>query len=130
MRKGLLWLAVMGLTASTATAANFTISFDWGKTPACNTGRAKTTGSPAFRVRGLPAGTDSVEFRMKDLNAPHYHHGGGKVRMSRDGTVPAGAFTYKGPCPPHEVHSYRWSATARKGGTVLGKATATRRFPE
>ena len=86
--------------------------------------------SPAFVVRGLPPGTETVEFRMKDLNVPSYNHGGGKVRMSRDGTVPAGTFKYKGPCPPHSVHRYRWTATARKGKQVLGKATATRSFPE
>ncbi|MBZ0123165.1 MAG: hypothetical protein K8F31_04705, partial [Roseovarius sp.] len=84
-------LAALGLSA-TAAAAEFAISFQWGATPACNTGRAKTVGSPQFVVRGLPPGTDSVEFRMKDLDAPRYNHGGGKVSMSRNGTVPAGAF--------------------------------------
>ncbi|GAB4286029.1 MAG: hypothetical protein Kow0058_05430 [Roseovarius sp.] len=122
-------LAAFGLSAGAA-AAEFTIGFQWGDTPACNTGRAKTVGNPAFAVRGLPAGTDMVEFQMKDLDAPSYNHGGGKVRMSRDGTVPAGTFRYKGPCPPHGAHRYQWTATARKGRQVLGQATATRKFPE
>ena len=82
------------------------------------------------RQRGLPAGTETVEFRMKDQNVPQYNHGGGKVRMSGNGTVPAGIFKYKGPCPPGQVHTYQWTATARKGSTVLGKATAARKFPE
>ncbi|MEQ9240963.1 hypothetical protein [Roseovarius indicus] len=129
MRALLLSLAVLGLSA-TAAAAEFTISFQWGNTPACNNGRAKTTGNPAFVVRGLPAGTETVEFRMKDQNVPQYNHGGGKVRMSGNGTVPAGIFKYKGPCPPGQVHTYQWTATARKGSTVLGKATAARKFPE
>ncbi len=129
MRAILFSLAVLGLSATTA-AAEFTLSFQWGNTPACNTGRAKTIGSPAFVVRGLPAGTDTVEFRMKDLDAPRYNHGGGKVRMSGNGTVPAGVFKYKGPCPPGQTHTYVWTATARKGSTVLGKATASRKFPE
>lgn len=122
-------LTMLGLSATTA-AAEFALSFQWGATPACNTGKARTIASPQFAVSGLPAGTDSVEFRMKDLDAPRYNHGGGKVRMSQNGTVPAGAFRYKGPCPPREVHRYRWTATARKGGKVLGRAQATRRFPQ
>ena len=130
MRALLLSLAVLGLTATTTIAAEFTISFNWGNTPACNTGRARTVASPAFKVGGLPAGTDTVEFRMKDLDAPSYNHGGGKVAVSANGTVAAGAFKYKGPCPPGQVHRYRWTATARKGGTVLGRATATRTFPQ
>lgn len=129
MRTLLLSLAVLGLSATTA-AAEFTISFQWGNTPACHTGRAKTVGSPAFVVRGLPAGTETVEFRMKDLDAPQYNHGGGKVRMAGNGTVPPGTFKYKGPCPPGQTHTYRWTATARKGNSVLGTATAVRRFPE
>lgn len=122
-------LTALGLSATTA-AAEFAISFQWGATPACNTGKARTIGSPQFSVRGLPPGTDSVEFRMKDLDAPGYNHGGGKVGMSQNGTVPAGAFKYKGPCPPGQVHRYRWTATARQGGKVLGRAEATRNFPE
>lgn len=129
MRPLLISLLVLAFSASTA-AAEFSISFQWGNTPACSTGRAKTTGNPAFVVRDLPAGTETVEFRMKDLDAPQYNHGGGKVRMSKAGTVPAGVFKYKGPCPPGQVHTYRWTATARKGSTILGKATATRKFPE
>lgn len=129
MRTLIFALAALALSATTA-AAEFTISFNWGNTPACNTGRARTVASPAFVVRGLPKGTTSVEFRMKDLDAPAYNHGGGKVKMSQGGTVPAGAFKYKGPCPPRQVHRYRWTATARQGGKVLGRAEATRRFPE
>ncbi|MDM8168755.1 hypothetical protein [Roseovarius sp.] len=129
MRSLLLSVAVLGLSA-TAAAAEFTISFQWGNTPACNNGRAKTIGNPAFVVRGLPAGTETVEFRMKDLDYPQYNHGGGKVRMAGNGTVPAGIFKYKSPCPPGRVHTYQWTATARKGNTVLGTAAASRKFPE
>jgi len=129
MRFLLIALVALGLSATTA-AAEFTLSFQWGATPACSTGRAKTVASPQFVLRGLPAGTDTVEFRMKDLDAPNYNHGGGKVKVSASGTVPPGAFRYKGPCPPGSAHTYRWTATARKGGKTLGKAVATRRFPE
>ena len=129
MRAVFLSLALLGLSATTA-AAEFTISFQWGNTPACNTGRAKKVASPAFVVRGLPAGTETIQFRMKDLDAPNYNHGGGKVKIGQNGTVPAGAFKYKGPCPPNQVHTYRWTATAKKGGKTLGRATAVRKFPE
>ncbi|MEQ9260027.1 MAG: YbhB/YbcL family Raf kinase inhibitor-like protein [Roseovarius sp.] len=129
MRLIALACAALALSATTA-AAEFTISFSWGATPACNTGRAKTIGSPAFVVKGLPAGADRVEFRMKDLDAPNYNHGGGTVGLSRDATVPAGTFKYKGPCPPGQTHTYVWTATAKKGSQKLGTATAQRRFPE
>lgn len=129
MRTLVMTAAALALSA-TAAAAEFTIAFAWGDTPACNTGRARTVASPAFVVRGLPKGADTVALRMQDLDAPAYNHGGGKVKISQSGTVPAGAFTYKGPCPPRAVHRYRWTATARQGGKVLGTAAATRRFPE
>lgn len=129
MRLFLLSLAAFTVSATVA-SADFTINFGWGNTPSCNTGRAKTIGSPKFVVKGLPAGTDNVQFRMKDLDAPSYNHGGGKVQMSSDGVVPAGAFKYKGPCPPNQVHTYQWTATAKKGSTKLGTAKVQRKFPE
>ena len=129
MRKVLMALALIAGTATPA-AAEFLISFTWGDTPACNTGKAKRTGNPQFVVKGLPAGTDTVQFRLKDLNVPSYNHGGGKVRMGQNGTVPAGVFKYKGPCPPGEVHTYEWTATAKKGNKTLGTARAARKFPE
>ncbi len=129
MRSILLSFAALAVSATTA-SAEFTISFKWGSTPACNTGRAKTIGSPQFVVKGLPAGTDRVQFSMKDLDAPNYNHGGGTVGMSGDGVVPAGTFKYKGPCPPNQVHRYRWTATAKQGSKKLGTAQALRRFPE
>ncbi len=122
--------ALMMAVSATAADAEFSMVFEWGDIPACNTGRPNVVPSPRFQVADLPAGTTSVRFRMKDLNAPRYNHGGGALKMSRSGIVPAGAFTYKSPCPPGGVHTYEWTATARKGNATLGTAKARRKYPE
>ena len=127
----LLFSALIGLCLSATTAAaEFTIAFDWGDIPSCTSGRPNTVGSPAFVIKGLPEGTTSVQFRLKDLDVPGYNHGGGKVKISSNGKLPFGAFKYKSPCPPGGVHTYQWTATAKKGGKTLGKATAKRKYPE
>lgn len=122
-------LAAIGLSAGAATA-DFTISFDWGDIPDCRTGRPNTVGSPAFVLRGLPAGTTAVQFRLKDLNVPGYNHGGGTVKVSRDGKLPFGVFKYKSPCPPSGTHTYEWTATAKAGNKTLATAKARRNYPE
>lgn len=119
------------LAATGASAADFTISFNWGNIALCRGGGVPTVPSPAFVLRGVPAGTTSIQFKMKDLNAPRFNHGGsGRLGITRDGTLPAGVFTYKSPCPPSGVHVYEWTATARAGNRVVGQATARRNFPE
>ncbi len=129
MRSLPLSLALMLLGAAPA-LADFTFTFTWGDIPRCTSGRPGRVPSPEFVVSGLPAGTDTIVFRLKDLNAPRYNHGGGKVAISKDGVIPAGAFTYKSPCPPGGVHTYEWRATARHGRQKLGTATARRPYPE
>ena len=116
--------------AATAAQAEFKISFGWGDIPACNTGRPNRVGSPAFVLKGVPKGTTQIEFKLVDLNVPSYNHGGGKVKVSSDGKMPFGAFKYKSPCPPGEVHTYEWRATAKAGRKVLATATAQRKYPE
>lgn len=112
-------------------AAEFRIGFKWGNIPLCTTGNPNVVESPAFTVRDLPAGTTSIQFRLKDVDVPGYNHGSSKrIPINRDGTVPKGAFTYKSPCPPNGAHTYEWQATARNGGKVTGKATARRKYPE
>ncbi|VAV90485.1 hypothetical protein MNBD_ALPHA07-794 [hydrothermal vent metagenome] len=122
-------LAALILSATTA-SAEFSFTFEWGDIPSCGTGRPNTVGSPAFVLKGVPAGTTSVQFRLKDRNAPSYNHGGGKVAVTGDGTIPFGAFKYKSPCPPQGAHTYEWTATARQGKTVLERAKARRKYPE
>lgn len=69
-----------------------TLSFDWGATPACNTGRAKTVANPSQMVRGVPVGATRIEFRIKDLDAPRYNHGGAMLRMTGRGQGGQGTF--------------------------------------
>ena len=116
--------------SSTSASAEFSIAFAWGDIPACNSGRPNTVGSPAFVLRDVPAGTTSIEFRLKDRNAPNYNHGGARVKVGQDGQLPFGVFKYKSPCPPGGVHTYIWTATARAGNKVLARARASRKYPE
>lgn len=124
-------LSLAALSASPAAA--FSFSFDWSGLKSCTTGRPNTVANPAFKVRGLPNGTQSIVFRMKDLAVPRYAHGGGTVAMTKSGTVKRGAFRYKSPCPPSGRHTYEWTATAKSGpngrGKTLGVAKASRKYP-
>ena len=131
MKKSILMLAfLMGATG--AQAGEFSLTFSsWGNIPSCDIGNPNKVGNPAFVLKGLPEGTTTVQFRLKDLDVPSYNHGGSKrISMTADGIVPAGSFTYKSPCPPSGAHTYEWTVTARKGGKVLARATAQRRYPE
>jgi phosphatidylethanolamine-binding protein (PEBP) family uncharacterized protein len=126
-------LASLFFTAALAApaAAEFRFTFDWAGLKLCTSGSPNTVSNPRFKVSGLPAGTTFVQFRLKDLDAPGYNHGGGWVQMSGDGAAPAGAFSYKSPCPPNGTHTYEWTATAKtkKNGKTLGKTTARRKYP-
>lgn len=115
---------------ATPALAEFSLSFEWGNIPRCTTGFSNTVGNPRFVLRDVPAGTETVEFRLTDLDMPSYNHGGGRVRTNGASVVPADLFNYLSPCPPSGHHTYRWTATARSGTTVLGRATADRRYPE
>jgi len=128
--KRILLMAAAAAMAATTAQAEFRISFGWGDIPACNTGRPNRVGSPAFVLKGVPDGTTQIEFKLVDLNVPNYNHGGGKVKVSSDGRMPFGVFKYKSPCPPGEVHTYEWRATAKAGRQVLATATARRKYPE
>jgi hypothetical protein len=129
MRKILLLISALILSA-TGASAEMRFSFTWGDIPRCNTGRPNIVGSPRFVIEDVPEGTTSIEFRLRDLDAPGYNHGGAKLKMTRDGAVPFGAFKYKSPCPPGGVHTYEWTATARAGNQVLAQARARRSYPE
>lgn len=120
----------MSVLMGTAAMAEFTISFDWGKIPSCRTGKPNTVGSPAFVLRGVPAGTTKIQFKLKDLDVPGYNHGGGTVKVGSDGKLPFGVFKYKSPCPPGGVHTYQWTATAKAGNKTLATARAQRKYPE
>ncbi|MCB1390864.1 MAG: hypothetical protein KDK12_17245 [Rhodobacteraceae bacterium] len=125
-----LFVAAALLLGTSAARAEFSLSFRWGSIPRCTSGNPNTVPNPQFTLQDLPAGTDTVEFRLVDLDVPSYNHGGATLRMSQGGTLAPGIFTYRSPCPPGGVHTYEWTATARQGRQVLGTATARRRYPE
>ena len=99
------------------------LSFNWSKGDAC------ATRSPAFRLSAVPRGTKKLSFFMKDLQAPGYRHGGGRVTYTGP-RVARGAFSYRGPCPPAgQTHNYVWTVKALDAsGKVLARASASRSF--
>lgn len=127
-------LAAVLLALTSLPAAAFEISFRWGETPACVGGMPLPVDSPEFRLANVPPGARVIIFTLTDLNAPNFRHGGGTVPFTGEAIVPAGAFSYLGPCPPAGSHRYMWTAVARDRGTTfghtLGEASAARSFPE
>jgi hypothetical protein len=127
MMEKLLWrllfiLSPIALLAGPAQA--MTLSFSWGPTKACFDSK-----SPPIRLKGVPRKTVAIRFRMKDLDAPNYPHGGGTVKYRGRNYFPYGSFRYRGPCPPRP-HRYRITAEALdRNGRVLARAHAVRRFP-
>ncbi|MCA3421318.1 MAG: phospholipid-binding protein [Roseomonas sp.] len=101
------------------------VDFSWQGTSPC------TTTPPAFEIRGIPAETRNLSISLVDLNVPSFNHGGGRVSYSGGSSVPAGAFTYRGPCPPMgSTHRYEFTVSALDGnGRVIGRGRAVRPFP-
>ncbi|MDQ2094192.1 YbhB/YbcL family Raf kinase inhibitor-like protein [Rhodalgimonas zhirmunskyi] len=122
-------LAALLTAAATTASAEMTLSFDWGNIPLCTTGRPNIVPNPTFILKGVPKGTTSVTFRLKDLDVPSYSHGGGKVGITGSGKVPPGYFKYKSPCPPSGQHTYEWTATAKAGNKTLTTAKARKKYP-
>jgi phosphatidylethanolamine-binding protein (PEBP) family uncharacterized protein len=84
---------------------------------------------PAFTLSDVTRGTTQLAFHMVDLNATSFTHGGGTVAYIGNDNVPAGSFSYNGPCPPAGQHTYRWTVQALDaGGQVLGTAAASQPF--
>ena len=101
------------------------VAFEWSAADRCS------VKSPAFTISNVPAETKSLAFRMTDLNVLSYSHGGGTVPYTGSGLIPAGAFSYKGPCPPAGAHDYEFTVTAvnAAGDTVVARGKAVRSFP-
>ncbi|MEW6436307.1 MAG: phospholipid-binding protein [Pseudomonadota bacterium] len=117
-------LIFLAATEAFAKKASLHASFSWAGIPAC----AKI--SPAFTISDAPPETKSLRFTLHDKDAPHFHHGGSKVAY--DGrSVPQGAISYIGPCPPAgEVHHYVWTVEALDAqGHALARTTAAGEFP-
>lgn len=107
-----------------AGSAYLGVSFKWQASDECS------SRSPAFTVSGVPGGTKYLRFKMVDLNVPDFPHGGGTVPYTGSGSIPAGAFSYSGPCPPYGRHNYKWTVEALDAaGNTLATGTAVRPFP-
>lgn len=122
---GVLGLAAVLALAATCDAAAFSAVFSWSGIGACG------GTSPAFTIGDAPKGTASLRFMMRDRDAPQFQHGGGVVPYSGAGSVPQGAITYIGPCPPAGArHRYIWSIEALdKDGKTLARTTSEGPFP-
>ncbi len=125
-------LAALALVLSVQPAlAEFNLKIaGWGDIPYCYTGSPNVVGNPKMQISGLPSGTNRIVITLKDQDAPGYNHGGATLKVSGDGVIPAGTFTYKSPCPPGRPHPYHWSVTAKKGSKTLGAASVLMRYPE
>ena len=105
--------------------SSFSIDFTWQGTKACFDPQ-----SPPFTLSGVPPGTKTLRFTMKDLDAPSFDHGGGTIAYTGQQRIPRGAFTYRGPCPPNGQHHYAWSVEALDAaGKALVVATMVKPFP-
>ena len=103
----------------------FAVDFTWAGTQSCFDPQ-----SPPFTLSDVPPGTTQLRFVMQDLDAPDYPHGGGTIAYSGQSSLPRGAFSYRGPCPPRGRHRYGWAVEALDAaGRTLATAAAMRPFP-
>lgn len=115
--------AVLLCCSVAAAQAGMSVSVDWGPTKKCFDSK-----SPPMKLSGVPAGTAKLDIRMSDLDAPDFTHGGGRVTFSGN-SLPYGAFSYRGPCPP-SPHTYQFTVKALDAsGKTVGIAKARKRFP-
>jgi phosphatidylethanolamine-binding protein (PEBP) family uncharacterized protein len=109
--------------ALTGSASAMSMSFDWGPTKKCFDSK-----SPPITLSNVPKGTVKLRFKMVDLNAVNYPHGGGTVSYKGKNQLAYGAFRYKGPCPP-TPHTYQFTVEALdKDGKKLATAKARKSF--
>ena len=101
------------------------VEFSWAGVKACS------GTPPAFTISNVPDATDTLVFKMVDMDVPGYNHGGGTVKYTGSGEIPEGAFYYQGSCPPSGSHRYRFTVKAinAAGDTILGKGEQTHEFP-
>jgi len=125
------FVAASAIWLGTAAAA-FEIQFNWDGLKSCTSGNPNTVANPKFVLKDVPEGTKFIRFKLVDTNVREYNHGGGVVAFSGQGVIEPGAFKYKSPCPPSGSHKYEWTATAqsKKSGGEIGKAKASRKYPE
>ena len=80
------------LTTISPAAANMGLGFGWGPTKQCF-----DPNSPPITIADVPQRTATLRFKLTDLDAADFNHGGGDVNFQGQETLPYGAFTYKGP---------------------------------
>ena len=116
-------VAALGLLSSDALAMS--VKFSWKGYQSCS------TRSPAFIVSEVPSGAAQLVFKMVDKDVPTYPHGGGIIAFTGNSEIPAGAFSYRGPCPPNgQQHVYEWTVRAIDGkGKALASTTVAEKFP-
>ena len=99
--------AVAGLAALLmfpSASLAMSVKFSWMGYRPCS------SSSPAFIVSDVPTGTARLAFKMVDKNVTSYSHGGGIIAYDGAPEIPAGAFSYNGPCPPSgQQHTYEWT---------------------
>jgi len=123
MKFKLIFTLLSAIIFNIVPANAMSLSFSWGPTKKCFDRK-----SPPMRVSGVPKGTVKLSFRMVDLNARNYYHGGGTVKYRGKSRLAYGAFSYKGPCPPSR-HTYKFSVKAiNKSGKTIATASAKRAF--
>ena len=120
--------AIVGLAALVffpPASLAMSVKFSWAGYQACS------TGSPAFNLSDVPTGTARLAFKMVDKNVPSYPHGGGTIAYDGGREISAGAFSFKGPCPPSgQRHTYEWTVKALdSGGRAIATTTAAAKFP-
>ena len=115
--------AAFGILPSDAFAMS--VKFSWKGYRPCS------ASSPAFVVSEVPSGTVRLSFKMVDKDLPTYPHGGGIVPFTGNSEIPAGAFSYNGPCPPSgQQHIYEWTVLALDGkGKALASTSIVEKFP-
>jgi phosphatidylethanolamine-binding protein (PEBP) family uncharacterized protein len=118
-------VAITMLSSWISVAAAMSVRFSWTGYAACS------SRSPAFAVSEVPTGTARLAFKMIDKQVPTYPHGGGTIAYTGGSEIPAGAFSYKGPCPPSgQQHTYEWTVQALdQNGKVLASTRAEAKFP-
>jgi phosphatidylethanolamine-binding protein (PEBP) family uncharacterized protein len=116
-------IAIFGAVPASATAMS--VTFSWIGYQACS------SISPAFTISDVPMGTARLSFKMLDKDLPTYHHGGGIIAYVGNSEIPAGAFSYTGPCPPPgQQHTYEWTVQALdQNGKAIASESAVGKFP-
>ena len=123
-----LLLSIFGCVTTQVTpdSAEIAVDFSWKGVKRCS------KDSPQIRIKDIPTGTKYFEVKLKDLDAPRWKHGGGKVENNDSGIIQAGALKdgYNGPCPPSGTHRYEFTVKAVNAeGIIIGIGKAVRNFP-